>query len=470
MSAGGRTAFYWLLGVGLVLRLGGLPFNGMEDVDEMLLDWGASVHRMGLGETFGINYGVLSYSAFGAAMSVAELMPRFWWIPYKLIVLGFDIGVLWALIQLSPPSARNLVTALFWVNPWFILHEAYHGFWEAPHILMGLLAVIALRRAQTRGSTFWAWGVVGALLMASAMFKPQGLLYFLAPTGFLLLLWARPSHVSRALVFGGGAAAALAAAALWLVIRGGSFFGVIANYGSVFTVMPSASNGGPGLWRFLTYIYMLSTGQSGHVSGARIPPVPLAIASEVAAAACLGLVGWFAFNHRRADGRRGAPFQVGAPILLYGLATAALVISQIGVRAHINHSYTALVIMLPIVVRVPDLRRTWYGLAALLAAAHVGLYGIGRAFILPPEASWPRYPSAVGLFENARPFSRTEPDRIIAAQQSVSDALARLPVDTVISIFSPLVFLLSCLLLARMLGGPRSAEHWFEDEESDAQP
>ena len=46
--------------LGIALRLPGLLFNGMADVYQILLEWGAAVHHLGLVDAFGINYGILS--------------------------------------------------------------------------------------------------------------------------------------------------------------------------------------------------------------------------------------------------------------------------------------------------------------------------------------------------------------------------------------------------------------------------
>ena len=62
------AAFFF---VGLVVRLAGMFFNGVGDLNQILLDWGFAVHRHGLVEALGINYGVLSYALFGRAAAAA---------------------------------------------------------------------------------------------------------------------------------------------------------------------------------------------------------------------------------------------------------------------------------------------------------------------------------------------------------------------------------------------------------------
>src|SRR5688572_15392832 len=125
-----RAPIAALFAAGLALRLAGLLFNGMADIYQILLDWGFSVWKQGLVATFGINYGALSYAAFGFVVRGAELEPRFWWATYKLLIVAVDVGLLLALMQLVRPEQRKTVLVLYWLNPWFIVHEPFHGFWE----------------------------------------------------------------------------------------------------------------------------------------------------------------------------------------------------------------------------------------------------------------------------------------------------------------------------------------------------
>src|SRR4029079_1536641 len=113
-----RNPFWSLLGLlfvlGLAVRLAGALFNGMVDLHQILLEWGFGVRRDGLVAAFHINYGILSYAAFGVAAWAGELVPRFWWAPYKLIILGCDIAILVVLLRIVPPQRRMLVLLLYW--------------------------------------------------------------------------------------------------------------------------------------------------------------------------------------------------------------------------------------------------------------------------------------------------------------------------------------------------------------------
>lgn len=435
---------------GFLLRLGGLFFNGMVDLDEMLLDWGAAVARYGLADAFGINYGVFSYAAFGLAAAAADVMPRFWWAPYKLLVLGFDLGVLAALRQLVPRRAWTVVLALYWVNPWFVLHEAYHGFWEAPHVLMGLASVLALRRLPTAASGAAAWTAVGIALACSAMFKPQGLIYFIGPVGFVLLALAfrGPARPFAALV--AGIVSVVLAVSWWFWAAGGPPLAVADNYRSAFTVMPAASNGGPGLWRFVTFVYMVVTGEPGHVATARMPGIMLASITEVSALICLALVAALAVAIRRARPQQAA-VALSPEALLLTLAFGALVMSQFGVRAHINHTYTALVLLVPLAAFPGGVQRLWVAMAALLGLSHVLIYGLGRPALLPPDAA-ARYPAAPALIAAIEDQARDPAlASLLDVQAGISRLLSSVPAETIVSLLSVPVFVVACLLVRALL-------------------
>jgi hypothetical protein len=445
------SLFFGCVVLGLTVRLAGVLFGGIHDLYQMLLDWGFAVHRDGLVQAFRVNYGILSYAFFGLAAAGAEALPRFWWAPYKLIVLGFDVAVFAALLRLVPPERRHLVLFFYWLNPWFILHEAFHGFWEAPHILLGLLAVFV---ASAADRTRAAWAGVGALVMTSALFKPQGLAHFAVPLVLYLAVQAgrgvrAPLVWSLAGMLGVAVAASAAIAAL-----AGSALALVENYGSAFRGQPAISNGGPGIWQFVAFVYMLVTGEIGHAAFMKMPAPLVTILTAVAGLACLVTLLVFAWRVRLDERARPR-------IVLIVLTLGSLVISQFGARAHVNHSYTAMVLCIPLALERADLRRLWVAMAALLGVVHLGSMKLGLATLLPPEGRLDRYGAAQPLIERilALPASH-QPDGLLAFHQRVNDALAILPGSTGMSPLSPVVFVVACLMvveLFRAAGEPRSA-------------
>jgi len=444
--------------LGLLVRLAGTLFNGVTDLYQILLDWGFVVRREGLVAAFHINYGILSYAAFGLAAAAADVMPRFWWAPYKLIILAFDVATLLVLLRVVPPERRTLALILYWLNPWFIIHEAYHGFWEGPHMLFGLLAVLALKRAQAGG----AWFMVGVLLMVSAMFKPQGLIHFIGPLGvYLAVQWLRGNRAPFAFWLAGLATVA-GATSLLIAAAGGSAFALVDNYRSAFATMSGVSNGGPGIWRFVSFVYMSATAQTGHVAFVHMPRLLTGILSGVAALACLGV--FLVFSVRTTIGSGGVSIverlasrvmRPDAPVtrppaetVLLMLALGSLVMSQFGARAHINHSFTAMVLLVPLAAASTDIRRLWTALSALLGLSHLLIFALGNAALLPPDSVLPRYSAAASFVQRvtALPAYRS-PDALLVIQQWLANLVSRLPGETLVSLLSPVVFLVACLLV-----------------------
>ena len=409
-----------------------------------------------------MNYGILSYAAYGVFEAMAEWMPRFWWLPYKAGLIGFDLAACLALLALAEPRDRKWVVILAWLNPWFIIHGAYHGFWEGPHLLFGLLAVLALRQMRAER---WAWAAAGALIMCSAMFKPQGLIHFAGPLGFFLgIQWLRA--VRRPLVrylaglFGVAVATSLA---IWLA--GGSSLAVIENYRSVFTSMAKMSNGGPGLWRFLSWAYMEATGQPGLVLDMRISRPALAAWNALAGLLALAIL--FVFSVRLGLIRRApAAAQPGwiarllpAPAVAWPDARTAFIVltlgtfvmAQFGPRAHISHSYVAMVMLVLFAVRDRVMLWLWVAMCALVGLAHLSTFQLGGATVFLPESQWFRYPQAGPLIEAIRQLpASTAPDALLSFQAAVNSYLAMLPGQRAISIMSLPVCLLAAAILWRL--------------------
>ena len=455
--------------LGVALRLPGLLFFGMADLYQILLDWGAAVHHVGLVEAFGINYGILSYAAFGAAEAAGEWIPRFWWAPYKLLVIGFDVGVCLTLLSLVAPRDRRWLVVLIWLNPWFVLHGAYHGFWEGSYLLCGLLAVVALRRITDERL---GWTVAGTLIMCSAMFKPQGLIHFAGPlTLYLAVQYVRGfRRPLLSFVVGLSAGAAVTSLAIWSA--GGSPLALYNNYRYVSTTMAKMSNGGPGLWRFASWAYMEATGQPGLVFDMKISRPALATWSAVAGLLCLGIL--LAFSTRLGLQRResempGLPAVSrwpGTPRVRWADAQAAFVIltlgalavSQFGPRAHINHSYVALVMLAIFALRDRVLLWLWVAMNVMLGLAHLSTLGFGGAVVILPASQWFRYPHAGALLDRIRELpAYSAPDGLLGFQAAVNGVLTALPGQRGISIMSLLVFVAACGLIWRVfrtLGGP----------------
>ncbi len=368
-----------LFGVGLALRLPGLLFNGMYDLDQMVLLWGSNVAQLGIGKAFAENYGFLSYLAFGGAATIAEHVPRFWWAPYKAMELSAEIGVLAVLVALVPAPLSILALSMYWLNPWFILHGAWHGFWDGPYVLAALLGVLCLRRF--RGERF-AWAAFGACLATSGMFKPQGLFQIAAPIGIYLVLDLLRNRSAALLWFVAGCLAVLAASTAFLVAFGADPLVIPRNYLGAAGAMPNLCNDCLNVWHPVVVLLQRALGQHGATFELSLPGSIQTALHVLAAVVTLGSIGIFSWmlSARQADAQRSMPRHQAALSLM---VFAALMISSFGTMAHINHGLAALVFAIPLAAGSRRLRSPWIALVAIAWFAHLATFGIGRAQVLP---------------------------------------------------------------------------------------
>ena len=423
--------FWWLLTLGLALRLPGLFVNGMSDDFEFVLDWGADVRELGLGRGLSFNYGSISFALFGVAAWLAEVVPRFWWLPFKVFAIALELGLLAALLKLSAPTVRTFVCVGYWLNPWFIWHGAYQGFWEGPHLLFGALACLVLVR---RDADDRAWAFAGALLCLSWQSKPQGLYHFAVPLGLLLAFHWWHGRRRPLLFYCAGFAAAVIGITAVLWATGGPLLALWHNFRSGNDLY--LSHGGPGLWRFVYFVYMQIKGVSGEVYSYRPPIVWAAITTGGALAFSLLLMAWL-LRPLAVAGKLPRPIGTHAYL---AILIGTLVMSQFAPRAHINHSYSALVLLLPLIADTGRLKRAWGVMVAVLAYAHVAQYKMG-AGLLPADNILRRY----GHADRLATAMRAEPGYVSGdfwsrLQTSVNGVLGYLPANELISVLSLLVF------------------------------
>jgi hypothetical protein len=427
-----------IVALGLVLRAPGLRCNGSSDMMENMFDWGSDVVALGLSKGFTINYGILSYAFFGACTAVADWMPRFWWLPEKVVTIAFEAGVFWALLRLVAPVRARLIAVAYWLNPWFIWHGAYQGFWEGPHIFFALSAVLVLTRRQD-----WrAWLAVGVLLFCSGQFKPQGIVHFAAPLGLYLTIDALRGRWQPLAWYTSGFAAAAVIVSLLLWSGGASPLALVENFRSALLSRPWLSNGGPGLWRFVSYVAMQVQGLEGEVTLWRVS-IPWLLA--ISAVTSLGLLALFLALFTRLS--EGGPPTAWSVYLVF--VCGALVVSQFGLRSHINHSYPAILLFIPMLADHRGLRWAWGAMLGVTALAHVTRYGMGESAFLPSDPVLARYGNADALVAAIKALPEyAAPDRLLQFQASVSDWLNRLATHEVISMLSLAVFAAACVLTA----------------------
>ena len=318
-------AIAWsLFGIGLLLRLLGLLFNGMHDLPDVIFNWGGGTWQYGLAHLYIRNYGVFSYALYGIAFALAEHLPRFWWAPYKLVLVLLEIMVLLALLLLLPKGRRHWALSLYWVNPWLILHGGWQGFWDAPHTLFALLAALGFLWT-TDERVAWTW--VGICLMSSALFKPQGLFYFLVPMGiYLTLLFIKRKSLSL-LWFAWGLGLVLVLTTGLLLIQGGSLLTIPLYYLGASTAMPNLCNGCLSVWRPVTGVIQAVLGQEGPTWALQLPAPVFSVLYLVILSGTLTLVtvfSWRVLVPQSASSLNAHLSQLTLVIRLFGFAALLL--------------------------------------------------------------------------------------------------------------------------------------------------
>jgi hypothetical protein len=430
-----------LLALGLVLRLAGLPFNGTHDLDEIIFKWGSAVRELGLARGFDVNYGVFSYALYGIAVTLAEYIPRFWWLPYKVFQVSLETGVLWALYMLLPLRRKPLVFWLYWLNPWFILHGAWQGFWDGPHTFLALLAVLCLAKIRRNDL---AWACAGICLMAAAMFKPQGLVYFVIPVGCYLSLQAAQRRLTPLLCFTAGLMATLIFATGLLVMDEGGFWQIPNNFLTAAKVMPNLCNGCLSIWRPITILLYAALGPDKFDS--MLGPLgslnnPITLVSFGLAFALVALLAW------RVSLNPGPSRHSG---VLLVLAFSSLVIPQLTTHAHINHAYAGLVLLIPFVLAQRRMLVPWVVMVAIHFYSHLAVYQMGRGLIRP-EKFFDNAPAQVLLARVNAAIVAQPYGALLQFQNGINQAIrSSMPVEPVISQLSVIQFLCVLMIVREM--------------------
>jgi hypothetical protein len=563
-GARARAALAWsLFAIGLLLRLFGLPFNGQHDLSTMVINWGGGICEYGLANLLVVTYGVLSYAVFGVAFQLAEHIPRFWWAPQKLFTIASEILVLVALRQLLPPGRRHWALLLYWINPWFILHGAWQGFWDGPHTFFGLLAVLCGRWVR---DTRVAWTLVGACLMMAGMLKPQGVLYFAIPVG-LYASWVTVRHRSAALGwYALGVTLVLVAATGLMLLQGGSLLAIPLSYLSALVVMPNLCNGCLSVWRPTAGVLMALLHQAGETWKLALPRSVLSAVNVTVLAGVMTLLGTFAWKavrpadprdeserprdllrlarwfgaacfalaalvafrlalggenswvreallgrahigsstwsrvERLVSGRfplsyvlvfflslvmgcvlalgatpvagaidrmfrrlRTGPTLVSARNMAHAwsdplgvlpiLALASLLIPQLGTNAHINHSYSGLVLLIPFALEQRRIAIPWAVMIAIHFYSHLSSYGLGASTVFPQHPT--DVPLASALISRMDPASYPG---LLGFQTGANRWIAGyLPHEPLIMVLSAVNFVCTLLIVRQMFAGTRPA-------------
>jgi hypothetical protein len=389
----------------------------------------------------------MSYLFHGLSFSLAEVMPRFWWAPQKFFEVFAEIGIFVTLVRIIPTDRRNSVFWTFWLNPFFILSGAWLGFWDAPYTLTALLAILAVRAIQSERRS---WFVAGILLGLGTLFKPQGLIYFVFPLLVYVtgeLLWHRRSIPLTSVIAGG--ASVFGVAEVLVVLAGGSPLAIPRSY-LIGDIMPNLCNSCISVWRPVTRALQLALHQSGPLYELRLPSNISRISDLLILAIAVLLLVAFALRVSiKRDSLRGVkasrnriPSNQDAALLYMILAFGALVVPQIATRAHISHTYAALVLLIPLATVTRSVLIPWIAMISIHFYGYLSSYGIGAATALPLRDT-SGYPAAAraligGLDSSSHPH-------LLQFQERTNELILRsAPQEPFLSLLSVLQFV--CVL------------------------
>lgn len=464
LTAVNRFHFVALLFLGFILRLGGLAFNGIHDLDQIIFEWGADVRELGIARAFRGIYGLFSYVLYGAAFASAEHIPRYWWVPYKLLELAVECGAFFTLHSLVNRQKRYLVLLMYWLNPWFILHGTWHGFWDGPHTL---LALAAMASSQQISSAQVSWVLYGAFLGASAMFKPQGLIHFIMPLTIFLIILLIMQRQPMLLWFLTGILLVFVPSTIWFIISGGDVLAIPLNYLSAVQVMPTLCNGCINVWRPITILLQNVLGQTGPTYTLRLAPLSLLLLHAASSFVVLTLMTLFSLRLARqiptrvcfsehVSQRQLSPYTPSKEIAAWVLTFGSLLIPQLGTKAHINHSYAATVLLIPLATANRVVMFSWIATVIIQFYGHLSAYQIGRSSVTPDR--YLGYAPTQRLIAQVNSNMASSPnDPILWLQRSVNDILRTfVPNEPVTSLLSVVQFVLVVAMLREMFIGASS--------------
>jgi hypothetical protein len=152
-------------------------------------------------------------------------------------------------------------------------------------------------------------------------------------------------------------------------------------------------------------------------------------------------------------GGSGAKTQQGLPphfSVWLVLAFSSLLIPQLVTRAHENHTYAGLVLLIPFAIASRRVLLTWSAMVGIHFYAHLASFQLGRAIVLPQlflgDAQAQPLISQIQAVLATRTY---EP--LLQFQGSVNQLLAQyLPLEPVVSVLSVVQFICLVLVLREM--------------------
>lgn len=132
------------------------------------------------------------------------------------------------------------------------------------------------------------------------------------------------------------------------------------------------------------------------------------------------------------------------------LAFSSLVIPQIVTRAHINHTYAGLVLLIPLAIANRRIMLSWIGMVAIHLYSHLAAFQLGRSVVLPQMFS-DYAPAQRFLFQLNDALVRQPYKSLLQLQDSANQFLVPyLPGEPVVTLLSLVQFVFVVLIMREM--------------------
>lgn len=373
----------------LVLKLVFVGDKGTGDMD-VALGWGRTLLRVGLVDGYtGSNFPI-AFQIYEGLVWFARQVGMDGYAAMKALNLACDLGTFWGLRALLRGWDLDPRWAFaYWLSPYFLV-MAWLGY---DHFQMGLIVVVTLLLAQRVRSTR-GWLLVSVPFGIGFLQRPQvqALVGAVAAYAGIVALdaWRREGRSVRAAVWHERTRRALlllvvpavlfVVYTVWFWAGGKDALYLTHAYQQIAAFSPALSANMLNVWQMVAELYRHGDEQLSTVRG---PGALHALAGAISAVALLAGV-WFIVRSERP----GRPFSV---TLLYLFALGAIVMPNLYTRAHDNHLFLGLVLVVPLVAMLPARR------GAALAV-------VGATTVLQAFNSWALYGFGSVTLSLSHPF------------------------------------------------------------------
>lgn len=362
----------FLIIIGFILRFAGIFFNGNHNFDTYR-EWGYNTKTKGLAHAYNGSYGPITYLIMGFTDTLASATPQIWWMPYKAANLLFEVLILFVLFKFLPKHKLEVIF-MYWLNPWFIISGSWAGFWDAAFLFFILLSLVYLDYREKRN-----FFVAGLMLGTSFCIKPQTVAALSAMAVYFLVYKLLKFKFKEFLQFSAGTLLPFFIFSFYFFINAiGSTF-LLQEYSRIRLYMPYLVNSEINIWHTVTRIVMFYQNLTGPVYILNTTTYPYNIIEKAGYIIFLLLLVFYFVNSLAKKTDRYKLF------FTKSLTLPFILMPQILTKSHVNHFYSATILLIPLIIETKD--RRLYIFWVISITIHFfnifTMYGFGRSIINP---------------------------------------------------------------------------------------